>query len=65
MVSLLKCQVRGIVVGAKGEVIGQVGIRARQALQEALGLPVHLYLSVVTRKAGASDTSQLMAQRGA
>lgn len=58
-------QVRAIVVGRNGEVIGQVGIAARQALQRALDTPVHLYVSVVVRKPGGSDTSQLMAQRGA
>ncbi len=56
---------RAILVGTKGEVVGQVGINARQALQRELGCPVHLYLSVVVRKGSTSDTAQLMSQRGA
>lgn len=39
-------QIRGIVVGTKGAVIGEVGIAARKSLETILAKRVHLILNV-------------------
>lgn len=56
---------RGILVGAKGAVIGRIGIRARDKLQRELKCQVHLYLRVLVRKSISRDgeISQLMAKQ--
>lgn len=38
---------RGIIVGAKGEVVGSIGLQARKELERLWGVPVHLVINVV------------------
>jgi GTPase Era involved in 16S rRNA processing len=43
-------QVKGIVVGAKGRSIGEIGVHARLELQEILAKRVHLIVNVKNSK---------------
>jgi GTPase Era involved in 16S rRNA processing len=38
---------RGIIVGAKGAVVGAIGLMARNELQQLWGIPVHLIINVI------------------
>jgi len=45
---LVKNQIqRGIIVGAKGAVVGAIGLMARNELQQLWGIPVHLIINVI------------------
>ena len=46
---------KGMVIGRQGAVLKRVGSRARQAMAELFGQPVHLQLHVKARQAGVDD----------
>jgi len=50
---------KGMVIGRQGQVLKRVGTRARVAIRELLGEPVHLNLHVRTRKGWIDDEGQL------
>jgi GTP-binding protein Era len=50
---------KGMVIGRQGQVLKRVGTRARVAIKELLGEPVHLNLHVRTRKGWIDDEGQL------
>ncbi len=50
---------KGMVIGRQGQVLKRVGSRARQAIAELLGMPVHLELHVRTRSGWMDDDGAL------
>jgi len=50
---------KGMVIGRQGQVLKRVGTRARVAISELIGAPVHLTLHVRTRKGWIDDDSLL------
>jgi GTPase len=50
---------KGMVIGKQGQVLKRVGSRARKAIAELLGMPVHLELHVKTRTGWIDDESLL------
>jgi GTP-binding protein Era len=50
---------KGMVIGRRGQVLKRVGSRARHAIAELLGAPVHLELHVKTRSGWVDDEGQL------
>jgi len=54
---------KGMVIGRQGQVLKRVGSRARHAIAELLGAPVHLELHVKTR-AGWVDDERLLDELG-
>jgi GTPase len=50
---------KGMVIGRQGQVLKRVGTRARHAIAELLGMPVHLELHVKTRAGWMDDESSL------
>lgn len=50
---------KGMVIGRQGQVLKRVGTRARHAIAELLGMPVHLELHVKTRSGWMDDEASL------
>ncbi|MGY6631743.1 MAG: GTPase Era [Wenzhouxiangella sp.] len=50
---------KGMVIGRQGQVLKRVGSRARHAIAELLGMPVHLELHVKTRSGWIDDDASL------
>lgn len=50
---------KGMVIGKQGQVLKRVGTRARHAIAELLGMPVHLTLHVKTRSGWTDDDASL------